>query len=133
MTDEPKVELLNEAPSDEQPKVGLAEQIKADATRIEYEVDAIGRRIGVKKLNFLDHYRLSKLLGQDSGNPAMMTDAMMATSVVEIDGVPVVKPGTQLQLEAIMQRLDFHGIAAASTAMGRFTPIGQANEAEIKN
>jgi hypothetical protein len=127
------VEMLDEAAPKEQLKIGLAEQIKADSTRIEYEVDAIGRRIGVRKLNFHGHYRLAKLLGQNSGNPAMMTDAMMAASVVEIDGDPIPMPGTELQLEALMQRLDFHGVAAAATAMGRFTPIGDANQAEIKN
>lgn len=127
------VELLD---GEEPAKVAtssLSEQIKADASRIEYEIDAIGRRIGVRKLNFKDHYRLAKLLGQESGNPAAMTDAMMASSVVEIDGDPVPKPGTELQLEALMQRLDFHGVAAAATAMSRFAAIGTANEAEIKN
>lgn len=131
MTD---VELLDEEPPAKQGNASLAEQIKADATRIEYEIDAVGRRIGVKKLAFIDHYRLAKLLGQNSGNPGMMNDAMMAASVVEIDGGLVPKPGTELQLEAIIQRLDFHGLAAAAEAMSRFTPISPANdEAAIKN
>lgn len=129
------VELLDEAsPAVERTMLSLAEQIKADAARVEYEIDAAGRRIGVKKLNFRDHYKLAKLLGQDSNNPAVMTDAMMTASVVEIDGDSIPTPGTELQLEALMQRLDFHGIAAASKAMGRFVSIaGENTEDSIKN
>jgi hypothetical protein len=118
------------------PSLSLADQIKADATRIERATDAAGRVIGVKKLNFLDTHRITRLLGSDAANSTALEQALMTASVVEIDGQPLSKPGTLLQLEATMSRLDFHGLSAAIKAMSRFTPVMAADDDEaaaIKN
>jgi hypothetical protein len=119
------------------PALSLADQIKADATRIERATDAAGRVIGVKKLNFLETHRITRLLGADAGNPTALEQALMTASVVEIEGQPIPKPATLLQLEATMSRLDFHGLSAAIKAMNRFTPVTVADDedegAEIKN
>lgn len=121
------VELLeNEAPT-------ASARILADANRIEYEKDATGRRIGVKKLTFLDMHELTLLLGNDSNNGAALQQAMMVGSVVEIDGDPIARPGTVLQLKALMKRLDFPGVIAATTAMNRFGAVGEIEDAAIKN
>jgi hypothetical protein len=114
--------------------LSLAEQIRADATRIEREKDAIGRMIAVKKLTFLDVHRTTKLLGADSSNSVALEQALMAASVVEIDGEPITRPVNTLQLEALMGRLDFHGIAAANRAVARYGFENAKDEAaEIKN
>jgi hypothetical protein len=127
MTDKPTVELLeNEAPT-------ASARILADANRIEYEKDATGRRIGVKKLTFLDLHELTLLLGNDANNSAALNQAMMVGSIVEIDGDPVARPGTVLQLKALMKRLDFHGVIAATAAMNRFGPVGETEDGAIKN
>jgi hypothetical protein len=126
MTGKPKVELLNEA-------LPASARILADANRIEYEKDAIGRRIGVKKLTFLDMHELTLLLGADANNAAALQQAMMVGSVVEIEGDLIIRPGTVLQLKALMKRLDFHGVIAATTAMGRFAPVGETEDSTIKN
>lgn len=132
MTRKPTVEVLGEGTNGVRPS--LAEQIKADANRIEYETDAVGRRIGVKKLTFLDMHELTLLLGPHAANAAALQQAMMVGSVVDIDGDPVTRPVTELQLKAIMQRLDFHGVIAATTAMSRFAPIGTTDtDTAIKN
>jgi hypothetical protein len=127
MNDNPTVEILDgEAPP-------ASARILADANRIEYEKDSIGRRIGVKKLTFLDMHELTILLGNDANNAAALQQAMMVGSVVEIDGDPVARPGTVLQLKALMKRLDFPGVVAASTAMGRFAPVVEIEDVAIKN
>jgi hypothetical protein len=130
------VEVLDNAANGGVAAPSLAEQFKADATRIEYEPDVIGRRIGAKKLTFRDMHHLTRLLGADASNSALLQQAMMAGSVVSIDGDQIPFPKTPLQLEALMERLDFHGVLAASTAMGRFTPIPtdtDAEDAALKN
>lgn len=127
MTKKPTVELIeNEAPS-------ASARILADANRIEYEKDATGRRIGVKKLTFLDMHELTLLLGNDASNTVALNQAMMVGSVVDIDGDPIARPGTVLQLKALMKRLDFPGIIAATAAMNRFAPVGETEDAAIKN
>jgi hypothetical protein len=110
-------------------------RILADANHIEYELDKRGRRVGVKKLTFHDHYKMSKLLGQFSANGTAMNDALMAASVVEIDGEPIPRAGTELQLEAIMIRLDWDGVAAATAALMRLAPPDSEadQDATIKN
>lgn len=110
----------------------LSERIKAEADRVEYETDAAGRRIGVRRLTFLDMHEITLALGDDASNQAALSQAMMVASVVEIAGDQVSRPATQLEIKALMKRLDFHGSTAVLTAMGRFTPIGEAPET-VKN
>ncbi len=117
-------------------EMSLAERIKADATRIEKVKDAAGRIIGVKKLNFLDTHHVTCMLGDDAQNAVALRQALMSSSVVEIDGQPISRPRTRSQLEALMAQLDFHGVTAATEGMNRFTSYevdaGPATD-EIKN
>ena len=103
-------------------------QMTTDANRIEYEKDNRGRQIGVKKYNFLNTHRITCLMGEASANEAAMNQAVLASSVVEIDGDPVRFPITLGELHAIMARLDLDGIGAAGRAMRRFFPAEDAEE-----
>jgi hypothetical protein len=104
---------------------GPLEQMTMDADRVEYEKDTRGRRIGCKMLTFLDTHRITCLLGENASNQTALMQALTVSSVVEIDGDPVSKPGSIPQLHALMARLDFAGVTAASVAMGRFVVGGQ--------
>lgn len=124
-----KVELLeNEAP----PQTASA-RILADANHIEYEVDKRGRRIGVKKLTYIQIHRLKKIVGAETAaNIPAFTDVVVACSVAEIDGDPVPWPGTNLQIEALITRIDLDGLAAINEAFERLNPK-EGEDAEIKN
>lgn len=111
----------------------IAARLAADANRIEYETDGAGRRIGVRKLNFLDVFDLSSWLGErDASNSATMTLASAARSVCDIDGEKVIVQ-SMLELRALMQRLDNHGIAAAIAALARFGGSVDASQEAVKN
>ena len=112
----------------------VSEQIKADANRIEYATDSMGRSIGVRKLNALDMFELTLALGGEvSSNQSALMQALSVSSVCEIDGDPVSRPGSLLQIKALMKRLDFHGIQAASEALSRFNAESSAEIESAKN
>lgn len=92
------------------------------AAEVAYEVDAKGRRIGVRRVNALALYRLTKVLGETASNQASLNLALSVASVVEINGDPVAFPATEAQVEALMARLDFEGMAAATTALKKLEP-----------
>src|SRR6202035_5045306 len=111
-------------------------QILADDNHIEYETDNRGRRIGVKKLKFIDIHRLAKVVGgETAGNAVAFGHVLAAASVVEIDGDSVPKPGTNLQVDAIISRLDLDGLNVVAKALERLNPKeeDEASEESIKN
>lgn len=111
----------------------IADRIKADANRIEYETDATGRRIGVRKLDFLAVHDLTVDVGGEiAGNGPAFNQILAAASVAEIDGDPVDIPVSHLQVRAIMKRLGFHGVEAAMSAVSCFGGLGEDLDA-IKN
>lgn len=90
--------------------------------------DAMGRRLRVKKPNPYQRMRLFRIIGStDATNDPYMGYAALAISVTEIDGEAVTFPSTQLQIEALVQRLDDAGMEAVA---GYFLKIGEAEKAE---
>ena len=80
--------------------------------------DHSGRTITARKLNALDKLRLLKAAGPLlSDNQAWLGVAMLAASVVEIDGIPVPMPVTEKQIEAVVARLGDIGLDAVATAL----------------
>ncbi len=91
--------------------------IIASSSRTETIVDAQGRRVSIRKLTALDKLRLFKAAGPVlSQNQPWLGMAMLASSVVSIDDVPV--PGTvnEQQIEALIARLGDDGIAAIASS-----------------
>lgn len=127
----PKVQIEGSPPKAEVAPP-LSERLKADANRVEFEIDAAGRRIGARKLTFLDMHEITLAMGEDASNQVALSQAMMVASVVEIDGEMIARPATSLEIKALMKRLDFHGLTAATAAMSRFAPAGDATDA-VKN
>jgi hypothetical protein len=81
-------------------------------------VDAQGRRLALRRLGALDKLRLFKAVGPVlAQNQPYLGMALLACSVAAIDEVPVPAPGTEAQIEALVQRLGDDGIAAVADAL----------------
>ena len=97
------------------------EQLTAEANRSHVVTDSTGRRITLQKPGLLAQFRLVKLVGGDTAsNRVYMTMILPVTFVVAIDGVPVPTPSTQAHLDALIQRLDEHGLEACANGLNEF-------------
>ncbi len=77
-----------------------------------------GRRLTLRRLNALDKLRLFKAAGPMlSQNEPWLGMALLASSVVAIDDVPVPVPVTENQIEAMVARLGDTGVAAVAAAL----------------
>jgi hypothetical protein len=106
-----------------------------DANRIVVVADRRGRKLGVKRANSgLAHFRLSRLLGADAQNRAALGQALLYTAVVSINGDAVPFPKTELQLEALIDRLDIDALDLVQKiqveAFGAGSREEQADEAK---
>lgn len=91
--------------------------------------DARGRVIVVKKLNALDKMRLSRLVGADGAiNQAYFGYALLAASVVSIDGDPEPFPKSIQAVEAMVSQLDDDGLDAIGGAVGELNGGGTMAE-----
>jgi hypothetical protein len=95
-------------------------------------VDARGRRITVRKLTALDFYRLTKLVPPPQ-NEMTMNMATTAIACASIDDDPVTFPLTELQLDAIIQRLDFDGFTAVNEALASMRTDPDREKESAKN
>lgn len=91
--------------------------------------DETGRRIKVRRMGPLQRLRLFKAIGPElSQNDRYLGYAVLAASVVEIDGQPVPFPATELQIEALIDRLGDHGFAAVGRMLTASTPTASVAE-----
>jgi len=130
-----KITNLNtSAPSAAEP-VALAQAIAAPAAngvtmiddRNASVRDAGGRLIKVRRLS-------ARATGADNSNERYVGYATLASSVTEIDGLPVHFPFNTTQLEALVQRLDDEGLAAAARALIAVTPgMGDDSADAVRN
>jgi hypothetical protein len=91
--------------------------IASAASETASATDTRGRVITVHRLNALAYYRLTKTMGATASNPASMDLAVIASSVKAIDDEDILSPVSELQVEHLMQRLDFDGLSAAGEAL----------------
>lgn len=120
----------------EQPTTGVMEKsplVSKDPNAIEYETDARGRKIGVKKLNAIDRFDMTIMLGQSANIEAVVNQAALVAAIVHFDNEKWSKPANMLELRARLTRLDFDGINAAVTAIGRLMPDASAADTALKN
>lgn len=95
-----------------------SETIIATATEARAVVDALGRRLSLRSPTALDKLRLLKAAGPELAmNQAWLSMAVLAISVTAIDDVPVPRPATEGQIEALVGRLGDSGIDAIAEAM----------------
>lgn len=99
-------------------------------------VDTAGRTITLKKPGVLAQYRLIELVGGEAAkNEVYMAMILPLIFVTAIDEDAVFMPSSKRELDALIQRLDEHGIAAVANAVsihfGASDP--EADKAELKN
>lgn len=81
-------------------------------------VDASGRTLTIRRPTTLDRLRLFKAAGpQLSNNERYLGVAMLAFTVIAIDGVPLPQPGNEHQIEAAIDRLGDQAIAAIAASL----------------
>jgi hypothetical protein len=79
---------------------------------------ADGARLTLRRLNALEKLRLFKAAGPIlAQNEPWLGMALLASSVVAIDDVPVPSPVTEQQIEAMVARLGDTGIAAVAAGL----------------
>lgn len=101
--------------------------------RIEREADDWGRVIGVRRLKPSEQSKISgmtaDLTGFDeipnpNGEPLRLPHSMrhfLAAAVCELDQLPIPFSRNRAELDAILDRLDNEGLAAATKALVRIT------------
>lgn len=106
--------------------------VVADANRIEYVTDARGHRLGVKRVNASLRRKVLKALSAESGEKGQLfVMAATACCCVSIDGVDVPFPATELQIDALIDRLEQEGLEAVATTIAlKFSP---EREESLKN
>ena len=81
-------------------------------------VDSLERRLTLRRLNALDKLRLFKAAGAElAENAPWLGMAMLASSVVAMDDIPVPPPANELQIESLISRLGDAGLTAVSDAL----------------
>lgn len=112
--------------------MSASEEITQRYNKVERELDALGRTIGVKRLKPSQQIKLqgmtpdldgeSEQVDKASGKTIAVSNrapAFIAASVVEIDGAPIPFPKTRAELDSMLDALDSEGLEAAATAMAR--------------
>ena len=88
------------------------QEILAKANEESFVIDSVGRTIKIKKPGVLSQYRLIEALGDSAQNRTYMGMVLPLIYVTAIDDLAVNQPKTKLQVEALIQQLDEHGIRA---------------------
>lgn len=102
------------------------------ANVIRYATDVRGRRIGWRRINALEDFDLCEIAGGDNAaNEAWMLRATIAYGVREIDGEPISRPTSKMQLRALVHRLDDDGMAAVLSLLGPQQGEDPAPNAEL--
>ena len=116
---------MHETPSEAMVRAANAE---------EYVTDSRNRSIGVRKLKVLERINMLKLIGNGNGDNLLYVSSVSpAFLVTSIDGDPVSKPTTQLQLDGLLQRLDEEGLEAVTQWMASQVEVKPAGTDELKN
>lgn len=112
-----------------------SEQVVKAASAVVTVNDDRGRAISIKKLGPVERMRMFKVIGPDGArNEAYLSIAALAFLVVSIDGEDVIRPTSELQVEAIIQRLGDEGLDAVGTgAVKHFGPAGEVDRDTVKN
>jgi hypothetical protein len=93
------------------------EQLLAKAAMTVSKKDSTGRVIVLKKPGVLAQYRIVEVCGDSASNAAYMNMILPLIFVAELGGQPRTQPANKLQLEALIQELDEHGIDAVMAAV----------------
>lgn len=107
-----------------------AQIIKAAANEVSV-TDSAGRKITLRNPGPLAQFRLIEAAGDSASNRVYMSMVLPLAYVTTIDGAPVPAICTKAQLEALIQRLDNHGLEAVVTGMSEHFS-SQSNPEQVK-
>jgi hypothetical protein len=108
------------------------QQIVQDANRIEYVTDSLGRVLGVKRINAKHRFRVVKALSTATGEkPQALFLALIACACCSVDGDQVPFPINEIQVEALISRLEQEGLDAIGECIA--TKFPDASRQDIKN
>lgn len=89
----------------------------------EYTVtDDRGRKLTLKKPGILKRLNLIKIVGEHAANAMYWVNVAPVLYLAAIDGEAVAQPISQMQLDALLQRLDDEGITAIVQGVNQFWP-----------
>lgn len=119
-----KVTVHTETPS---------EKIVKSANQLVHVTDAKGRKLGLRRLDFLEEFRIIEALGSDlSSNTTYMGMLNPLLYLAEIDGDPLGIPRNKLQAEALIQRAGREGFIAVIEGITKHFAAESLDE-KIKN
>lgn len=112
-----------------------SQELVQQASKAAEITDRRGRKFKLVKPSVLAQYRIVKVVGADTAaNQTYMMMIMPLLFVQEIDGETVMFPNSELELEALIQRLDDDGVEAVALGVqenwGNQDP--EADKAAIK-
>ncbi|MGI4776956.1 MAG: hypothetical protein ACRYGA_02365 [Janthinobacterium lividum] len=91
-----------------------SQQVVAAANTEVVVKDTAGRSITLKKPGVLAQFKMIEMLGGDTAqNQTFVNMVFPLMYITAIDGDNVPRCSTRLELDALIQRLDEHGVAAA--------------------
>lgn len=89
-------------------------------------VDSQGRTFTVKTIGAVQRMKLFAAAGPEKSLvDRYLAYCMIGASVTSIDDVPVPFPRSSGEIEAIVGRLDDHGVEAVAEALAALTPKGE--------
>jgi hypothetical protein len=96
--------------------------------------DSAGRVIKLKKPGVLAQFRLVEVLGESAKNQVYMGMVLPLIYVTAVDDLPVFQPASKLQVEALIQQLDEHGVEAVMQGVQEHfgTTDPEADKAALK-
>jgi hypothetical protein len=98
--------------------------------------DSVGRKICLKRPPILNHSRFVVAMGEGMQGVNTLALGMYACLeyVNSIDGVPVPTPSSKLEIEALLSRLDYHGLEVVNNGVSEhFLKQKKDTEIELKN
>lgn len=105
------------SPAARERSLSPSDEIKSRYSKIEYQTDALGRLIGVRRLRPSVQARVHGMLTDLAQNPESFGTMAVAACVCEIDGQPYTSPKTRAELDAVADFLDAEGLMAAAMAL----------------
>lgn len=112
-----------------------SEEIVEEALRVVRVTDTLGRSIGVRKMRMSMRRRMLKVISPEAASRDRYLGLVaLAACCAEIDGEEIRFPTTELQFDALIDRLDDAGFEAIQIAMTEHLGIGSVTDLdEAKN
>ena len=117
-----------------EPKTPSGQIIKS-ANQLVYVTDSKGRKLGLRRLDFLEEFRIMETVGPElASNQTYMGMLNPLLFLAEIDGESVEIPRNKRQVEALIQRAGREGFSAVFEGVVKnFSSDQKDIEQKIKN